>query len=367
MDISTILNYVFVVICILIISIASIQMLHVNYNYKEIFNKQDSMFEDLKSDALNSLINGSGVHNLPSIKIETNNNELKVIQSCESGPLFLGPTGTVSDCVSKCASTNVSLLQVESGEEIFVENVMLGVGSWCILGPPPECNLKTTYVEKTLNGIACKSRYPQLYGGVTGELVIGCNDKRYYNPKNRLYDELNKEFVNPRTIYMDHEEETLPDGSLRFTCKYDGVDSMGNKYVPHVSNRFHPTRNYCAKEIFAAHPDVKFTTTGDCDCGTFTETRVKNKIVDDPKTVCTSNYMEKGAETLNVGIDCFTVNSPVVDLNTPTARPCTADKFVSVGSLSQSIKIPYTVNAWGFHPLASRFSGRPQIIEDYVV
>ena len=211
---------------------------------------------------------------------------------------------------------------------------MLTKGSWCILNSV-SCNPKTSYVVATVNSTMCKSKYPNMFGGPSGNNVIACNNEYYPATGSILWDNLKNEPVDPLTINMSHEDETLSDGSFRFTCQFN-EDINKNKYIAHPLNRFQPIRDPCKNTIYDASSDINAiinTTDWFCNCGNYSETRVKNIDPGNPKSTCTSCLMKKldpSTDKVTVPFNCFTLKSSYKDAK--EMLPCISSKFIEHGN-----------------------------------
>lgn len=305
-----------------------------NYDFTSFFNYLNRMNLLLKNENLANLINANTIGNLPSLNITTNNTEIQQLQACSTGPIFLGVTADEASCKKICGSSG-RLLNVYAGQEIFSNGQQLTPGAWCTVNRP-NCNFNTTYAVATVNSVACRSKYPRMFGGDTGNRVIACNNSQYFNPSNVLWDNLYNKLVNPINIRLVDTDEKLPDGSYRFMCKF-GDDYFGNQFISHRIDRLHPMRNYCNKDIYRAHRLIQQNSDGTCDCGNYQDTRVKNQIPDDPTTTCTPCFNEKVGTISKVGIDCFTINSIYYDVY--RKMPCLPSKFVSEGTFCETLEI----------------------------
>ncbi|CAI6372849.1 unnamed protein product [Macrosiphum euphorbiae] len=85
----------------------------------------------------------------------------------------------------------------------------------------------------TVNSVICRAKFPKLFGGPTGNLVVACNDTRINNPLNVLWDYRYDKVVDPFTVTLNDSDELLADGNFRFRCNFGGRDNMHNKYIEH--------------------------------------------------------------------------------------------------------------------------------------
>ena len=336
-----------------------------NYDFKSTFeyvNKMNLMFQNKN---LANLLNANSLGNLPSIKIQTNNSEIQRMNDCQNGPIFLGSVSDEFVCKRICGSAG-QLLNVKTGDEIFSNGQKLVEGAWCTVNKP-NCNLNTTYVRATVNNVSCQTKYPFIFGGETGNRLVACNDARYFNVENILWDNLTNTRVTSNTK-LQSENELLPDGSYRFTCKF-GNDENENKFIEHPSNRFHPVRNYCTKELYRASYDIQPTSDGKCDCGDYNITRVRNKIPNDDTSTCTACYDEfnEADSVLTIGTNCVTINSNITQLQKDTV--CTPSKFITTGNLCENIKInlKYDDGKFPFHPYSDKLLGMRKRAENFTI
>lgn len=324
------------------------------YKFKsELIPNIEIMADKYKDGPLSTLLNGSGINNIPSLVISSTNKEVEDANRCAQGPIYFGETATIDDCVKKCMSSKAHNLIV-ADNNTFYQNLQLKPGAYCTMGPRPECNTNTTRAMLTINSVTCVSKYPSMFGGELGNLIVACNNSQYKHPKNILWDFLENEIVNPYTTLITEEDEILGDGNYRFRCKYDGVDQNANKYIEHPINRFHPIRDYCKQYLYAAHPDVKMeyhTAEGkkyiECNCGDFEDTRVKNIDPLDKSSPCSSHIKTKTTTEhldttfvkASIPYECFTINSPITDIT--KKFPCPIDKFTINTSTMDNFDLEY--------------------------
>jgi len=345
---------IFTIITIIIIATVIYMMMYFDYDLSPIFKYLNTLNRTLQNKHLSNLLNNNTLNNLPSLNLITNNEYVNQLQKCADGPVFLG-TMTITDdvmCKRICGSAGQPL-NVAFDDVIFSNNQQLQQGGWCTINRP-DCNLNTTYVVATANSYVCKSKFPRLFGGETGNRIIACNNYQYFNPNNTLWDYLHNRRVTPQTIITD-EDERLPDGSYRFRCKF-GDDMLGNQYLPHHLDRFHPMRNFCTENIYKASRAITLTDNFKCDCGNFLETRVKNKIIGDQSTQCTPCYDE--VTIGKIGYDCITPYSTYVNLYTST--PCLPSKQTSIGTECQSLTVDIQKDKGDF-PFHNLLENKPRL------
>lgn len=200
-------------------------------------------------------------------------------------------------------------------------------------------------------GDYCSAKFPKLFGGPAGNLVVACNNTRINNPLSVLWDYQYDKVVDPFTVTLNDIDELLQaDGNFRFRCNFGGRDDMHNKYIEHPYGRFKPLNNYCARLVFGAHDHVKTIFSKDdngfsCDCGEHRAKRLKNLIENDKTSQCSYkvfklNILGRHRIELTIPYKCFTVNSPITDVG--KYMPCPPAQFTSFGSQMHSVTIVYS-------------------------
>lgn len=337
---------------------------------KTIPQKNEELASKLADDKIQTLLNGSGINNIPNLNIISTNATVSKANACGKGPVHIGRTGTDQDCIRTCANSSASVINVGDGETYVYESAVLEPGANCIIGPRPQCNMKTSYAMMTINSIICKSKFPDLIGGPVGTTIVACNDRQITDPQNYLWDyRYNKKFDPLSTVLVD-SNEILNDGTFRFRCKFNGYDIRQNQYMEHPNNRFHPFRNYCASEIYAAHPNVQtiFKDDGsyECDCGILNETRVQNINPNDKTSLCSNlAFSEKvdvgDRKILTIPYKCFTLFSTIEDVG--KYLPCPNDQFTREGSQFSSVSVPFSTKIDSIieHPLYKDMSSTADV------
>lgn len=327
-----------------------------DYNLSDYMNYLKNMNLKLKNEKLSNLLNGNSIQNLPAINIITTNPDVNTLQSCRDGPIFMGNDATEFSCRQMCG-TNGRLFYVSEGDEIFSNGQKLEPGMYCGLRPP-NCNLNTTYAVATGNSVACRSKFPRIFGGAYGNEVIACNNSTYMHPGNVLWDDLLNRRVNQFTEFFD-DDEKLPNGEYRFKCRF-GDDQMGNVYIEHPIDRLHPQRNYCSLNIFRGSREIKQLADGSCYCGNFLMTRVRNKNPNDKFSECTACFSEylPSQNMARGGWNCFTLFSQYNAIK--NVLPCSASRFTREGNFCESITVDITEDnkAFPFHPIEFRYNAR---------
>lgn len=317
---------------VILISIIYI-MLYLDYDFKSLYSYLNNLNATIANSDLSNLVNNNSIGNLPAINITTNNTDVERLQICSQGPIYMGERVDDSACKKLCGSSGTVLL-VNSGDEVFSNGQKLDTGAWCTV-VRPNCNLNTTYAVATVNSVACRSKFPRIFGGPTGDQIIACNNGLTFNVDNILWDYLTNSRVTPQTRLVQ-EDERLKDGSFRFRCKF-AEDVFGNEFVPHPIDRFHPIRNYCTKQIYRASRSIRLTDTFDCDCGDFRDTRVKNKIVGDLSSPCSNCFYENDKSIHKVPYDCIKPTSLYYD--TYINVPCMPSKLTTKGTFCDIINL----------------------------
>jgi len=328
-------------------------LIALNYDLSGYFAYLGSMYTKLQNKDLANLYNANAINNLPAVNIASNNETVNQLQSCRDGPVFMGVNGGSDFACKQLCGARGQIMQVNRGDEIFSNGEQLGIGTWCSLNPP-NCNMNTTYAVATANSVACRSKYPRIFGGDEGRSVIACNNAKYFNVNNKLWDELDNRAVTQYT-QIQHEDEQLPSGDFRFKCHFDD-DSLGNRYIPHHIDRLHPMRNYCTHTLNETSRQITQTSDGCCDCGIYQNTRVRNRWQNNTATDCTNCFfLRDEMSNLNqIGSDCFTQMSPFSMAF--THPPCVFEQFVGDGNFCMAATIPIIdvaiAGPFPFHPSA---------------
>lgn len=311
-------KYYLLSLSIIIIIIIVIYFATLKVNPQEYFDYILNLKSDVINDSLMKLNNANTIGNLPDLMVQTNNTGVTSQINCKNKIKYLGAyttdTNTIKNYQSICKNTcggSGELLFVEKQGDYAYNNEFIESGIYCTV-EPPNCNLNTGYVVATINSATCISKYPKLFGGPIAATIIACNDEFYPGTGSILWDYANNEPVDPTTVIMTHEDETLPDGSYRFRCKFNETQNR-NPYIEHPLDRFHPITDKCNNTILAADYSVhaKITDTGwECDCGDFNITRVKHLDENNKKSICTSCYRQINNTIHTIPYICFRKNAP---------------------------------------------------------
>lgn len=309
------------------------------YSYDKTLQEDDEkLAEKLKDGPLQSLLNGSGINNIPKLNLITTNSKISKANKCGHGPIHIGNEATNHDCVKICSNSSAYVINVKPDESYIYETTILKPGAHCTIGKRPECDMATSVAIMTVNSTLCRSKFPNIVGGSSGTTIVACSNQQIYDPHNYLWDYKMSEAFNPWTTTITDEDELLNDGHYRFRCKFEGTDNRGNYYQEHPFNRFHPISNYCAALIYGAHPDVKTVIKDDgtfeCDCGNKEDTRVENIHFNDKSSQCFHDAISTKIESekhetmeTNIPYKCFTLFSPLEDVG--KYLPCPTQQFTN--------------------------------------
>jgi hypothetical protein len=373
------LNYMLIFYTILLCVVILISIyIFLYYSFRNDLQKRnEELAKNLYEEGpLQDLLNGSGINNIPSLNLITTNPTIARANNCANRPVYVdsNTTNNLTDaeCISICLNSTAKAINVSSDNETYIyQSAALNVGSYCMVGPRPRCNMKTSYALLTINSVICQPKFPNIVGGQLGNTIVACNNVQINDPRNVLWDYLNNEKFNPTTTIFTNENDLLPSGAFRFRCKFDGLDKRANKYIENPLNRFHPIENYCADLIYRAHPDVqtkfeyddnKSISTFTCDCGNESDTRVKNLDPNNPRSQCSSISQEivddvKSRKTLTVPYRCFTIYSVISDVG--KYLPCPNDQFTREGNqiASVNLKIAEIINPLIEYPRYEQLTG----------
>ncbi|UVT30812.1 PIF-2 [Penaeus vannamei nudivirus] len=297
---------------------------------------------DSTNQALLQLNNANTISNLPDVALQTNNSDISEMVNCKNTLKYMGPIIDNLEnyrtlCKNTCGGAG-ELLVIESPRDYIYNNEYVQPGVYCTVAPT-KCNLKTGYAVATINSVVCKSKFPRMFGGKQATDILACNDAKYPSTGSILWDYANNEEVDPNTVNITHEDETLPDGSFRFRCKFNETE-MGNPYIAHPIDRFHPIADVCNKTIYRADYSVhaKVDESGwSCDCGNFSDTRVSHLDSSNPQSTCTSCFPEKNDSNniYKIPYLCYKETSP--HRLATTMSPCL--EYVGAGNYCQKLEL----------------------------
>lgn len=344
-------NTLYIAILTIILLFVLYSLLFFVYN-PNLIKENETLAEKLKYGPLQSLLNGSGINNIPTLNLITTNTAISTANQCGKGPVNIGSSGTDADCIKVCANSSAKAVLVQPGDEYFYGSSAMTEGANCIIGPRPECDTKSSVILMTVNSVICRSKFPRIVGGAINTTVVACNNRLIQDPKNMLWDYKYNEKFNPLTSTILDEDELLPDGTFRFRCKFNGTDSRGNRYQEHPFDRLHPISNYCASLVYRAHPDVRtvFLDAGRdyrCDCGNYDETRTQHLVQGDARSQCSPYTSEtttdaRGVQTITIPYKCFTLFSTIDSV--ASMFPCPNEQFTREGLQMAKVKVNYTLN-----------------------
>lgn len=172
----------------------------------------------------------SGFGTLPNI-------EFREEQLCGDA-IYLGSDDVYQNCSEKCNSGNYEYSFIGAQGGSIVLNGKKLRGAYCLLKSIAKCNLNTSTVYIGDDGYKCLSNFPELLGGESGNLIIGCNGTL----KDGLYG---IEYLHniPNNLKISSLDERLENGSYRFTC--GGNDNV--EFPKTLGSRFDISENICNK------------------------------------------------------------------------------------------------------------------------
>ena len=318
----------------------------INPGVREHFDYILQSTEDFTNRALVKLKNANALVNLPTVRFNTNNPELINFQKCKDSAHFLGldaSTDFTRQCFGLCGDDG-SVLEVSGNTEYYHEGRKLTPGYWCVVNAVA-CNTNTSYIVSTVASTVCRPKYPNMFGGDDGGLIVACNDEKYPATGSVLWDHALNQAVNAANVVMDSEDEKMADGNFRFACKF-GLDAKGNKYIAHPLNRFHPIPDRCNNHIYRAHDSVHLELSENswkCNCGLFEDTHVRHLIESDPQSTCTNcvgSFKNSLNELSSIPRVCYTKYSLAKQIT--SSHPCPPSKFLIQGNECDMITIPAT-------------------------
>lgn len=336
--------YLITVVLVLIICISCYMLLYIEVDIPTYVRYVANLSTRKFNETLGDLKNANVMQNISYVNLSASNPELMHLLSCDVQPKFLGPVVKdpsvyLKTCFRDCGG-NSEVVQIEhENEEWIYGSTKLGIGAWCVVHPP-DCNLKTSYVVRTVNAVKCQSKFPHLFGGVTGDLIVACNDYERQSANSQLWDMAENVQItgaNVRNLSIRSEDELLPDGSRRFVCKF-GEGPNGNKFTHLPNLPYHPIEDRCIEDVPFASLDAHVNWTKNsftCECGDFNKTRIKNKDPNDKQSKCTSciSSYDESKKLFTLARECWTVNFPMQRLMmNPYLLPCPGDKFNSAGN-----------------------------------
>lgn len=223
----------------------------------------------------------TGFEELPKLNFTTtdNNSELSaandVVDGCTNG-LFLGLKDEYTDCSKICRRTDYSykFIKANSDDTVLINNKKI-FGAYCLPNSIAKCNLNNSHAIIGTKGYTCVSKYSVLFGGDTGDQIIGCKSKRL---KDNL---LNTIYYNtiPENLFIDDIDEKTETGQYRFECDFD-ENQIG--LPPTIGSRFESELNTCGK--FDSSGKIDFVN-ATCSCDHYTNNNKQMSC-----TKCTSGW-----------------------------------------------------------------------------
>lgn len=318
---------------ILVLVIVIVAFFYFRFDTKGILKKNAKIEAELLDPSFNALVNGSGIYNIPDLVINSENSDIRRAIECAEYPLKMldGSPPTDDVCIKTCLNSSATALEVkDDGKNHIIDGYKIGPGNYCRIGKKPNCASHITDILLTPNSVVCMNRFPRMLGGPTGSDVVACG------PGGTLIDNANGGDPFDISIPFTSDDELLPDGSYRFTCKF-GNDKRNNPYMPSRHDRFIPTVNLCAQYINGAHEEVKMLYKEDggafCYCGDADETRVKLLLPSNEFTPCVPkpfnlayNEPTKSFDVDNLPIACYNHTSEIEYMN--KINLCSSDNFI---------------------------------------
>lgn len=167
-----------------------------------------------------------GFESLPQLEFDT-------APTC-SEFIYLGSENIYMDCSKKCNSERYEYKYIDKQQDVVIDNRRL-YGAYCMIKAIAQCNLNTSQALVGPDGYKCVTKYPNIFGGVTGNTIVGCNGILNDHLLGHTY-----EYTIPSKLNMSDINEKLPNGKYRFTCKDDLIP-----YPPELGTRFDVDANVC--------------------------------------------------------------------------------------------------------------------------
>lgn len=126
---------------------------------------------------------------------------------------YLGAANKWQNCSQICQNRDYEYKYVYANQNAVLANRRL-VGAYCLPKDVAACNLNTSYALVGINGYKCVSRFPQLFGGHSGNEIVGCHSRRL---RDNMLNVIYEEYIPPGLVVRDLDER-MPDGRYRFEC-----------------------------------------------------------------------------------------------------------------------------------------------------
>lgn len=232
--------WIFIVILICVVCIIFIQPLIVLY----ISWKKTNFSENYLSQNLQYSVGMTGFEGLPDFrKGDQLIGQAITPEICSNG-YFLGERELTNvNCTNLCNSNSNLYFSYKfiTKNSIIINEKYLRAGSWCLPTSLALCNLNVSLAIKSIGKYECVSKYPQIFGGLYGNEIIGCA------PMYELNDNLKKiTYTNniPSTMVINDIDEKIPGtDTFRFSC-----NTFDN------SNKNHGNNNHF--QTFLMRPDL---------------------------------------------------------------------------------------------------------------
>lgn len=244
--------------------------------------------------------------------------------NCTDGGGFLGESYdrfSNINCNEICLGGSEDQFQfkyIDTNHRIVSANrKVLPVGGYCLPKEVALCNLNVSYALTGINSYECRTAFPQLLGGITGNQIIGCAPFNSFIDRKRNVSHV--QYV-PPNFRIDDIDEKLSNGSFRYVCQipedvqYHDMASMG------LGSRFQLTANSCSVFDRSGKFDLQ---THKCLCPNIKNsasifkhnqenTSTSQNSFEHPCTSCTSGYgivdetyPQHGSKYgVSIGVDC---------------------------------------------------------------
>lgn len=163
----------------------------------------------------------------------------KNFNECYAG-LYVGAKDNYVNCNERCNDESNSLFDykfIMNKDNVIFNNKKL-VGAYCLPKAVAKCNLNTSSAVLGKDGYVCVSVFPTLFGGPTGNTIIGCNGEIVDNLTKHTYSK-----TIPSDFVIADINEKLDDGRYRIEC----TDQENYTNLPTtIASRFDLVVNSCA-------------------------------------------------------------------------------------------------------------------------
>lgn len=238
------------------------------------FNLSKRMIRERNTE--NGNRNETGFEELPThIDYLTTDDDGPPELGCSNG-LYLGDEDIYINCKSKCQHTDYSykFIDPNGNENIIINNKKI-TGAYCLPNTIAKCNLNNSYALIGTHEYTCSSKYPMLFGGESGNEIIGCSSNSL---KDNLLNRIYHNFI-PGDLFIDDINEKTETGEYRFEC----VLNKEEIHLPKtIGSRFESEINICNK--FDANGIMDFEKL-QCKCDNYI-----NNDTERGCTTCTSGW-----------------------------------------------------------------------------